>query len=660
MSQFQPRAACALVVLSSVCVHAQPALPPVVVTGNPLGASGIAAPAESLDGVNLLLRSQSSLGETLNALPGVSSTYFGPTASRPVIRGLDGDRVRILNNSGAMPDVSSLSYDHAVSVDPIAIERIEVLRGPAALLYGGSAIGGVVNVIDNRIPRLALEAVTGKIDASAATGHREAAGAMRVEAGSRNWAMHVDAFARRGEEVKAPTNLPCAQNGAISTGPRICNSSARAEGGAVGASWISEDAFIGASTTSFASRYGAVSEDEVSIAMRSDRHAFEAEWRKLAGWVEKLRVQASHGDYRHAEEEGGQVGTLFRQRSTDLRVEAHHRQRGSLRGVWGLQLDAGHFAAEGDEAFAPPSRTKQAALFAYEELSTVWGKLTAGARAERVSVEAFESPLVPRFLAAVRRFSPRSGAFGAVWNTAPAWQVTGHASHSERAPRDYELFANGPHIATGAYEIGNAALGLERARHFEVGVQWAQGASRLRLAAYSTRFTNYVSLSPTGNLQGGLPEFSYSATPARFRGFEASATARLLEGPHQVDLALRADSVRAQDDSNGEPLARIAPARIGGDITWRHGPWSAVAGGDVHARQARVPAGSAISPGYGLVRAALTYRIDAKDATLLFYAKLDNAADRLAYSATSILTQTAPGRVPLPGRSLRMGVQATF
>lgn len=671
--------------IAAVCgtATAQPTLPPVTVTANPLGSREAVSPALVLSGPELLLRSQPTLGETLQGLPGVSSTYFGPAASRPVIRGLDGDRIRVLNNSGASNDLSALSYDHAVSADPISVERIEVLRGPGALLYGGNAIGGVVNLIDNRIPREPVPGVLGRADLGWSSGNRGRNGALLVEGGNERLGLHADVFRRKQGEVRVPLSLPCAQAGVTRDAHRLCNSTADTEGGAVGGSLFFDRGYLGASTSSFASDYGAASEDEVSIGMRNRQHALQGEVRDLAGWFTAVKGRLGHTAYRHTEFDAGTPGTEFRNRGTDLRLEARHAPIGPLQGVLGLQAEANRFSAEGDEAFAPHSRTRQQALFAYEEWATGWGKWTFGARAERVEVESLGNPGVARFAPARRSFQPRSAAAGVLWNLAPAWQLTGQLARSERAPRDYELFANGPHLATAAYEVGNPDLGKERSVHAEAGVQWKRGADLVRLGAFHARFSSYLALLGTGGMRDAegnagvtdcgdgtsvesgcaaavLAEFAYRSIPARSSGLEANGNVRLLEGAAPVDLEWRADAVRATNPDNGQALPRIPPVRLGATLVHTRGPWSARVGFDHNARQDRVPLGEQATAACTLWNAALSYRMKAGPAQLLWYLRLDNAGNRLAYSATSILTQTAPGRVPLPGRSLRLGVQANF
>lgn len=684
----------ALAALFTVPSQAQTAssgtLPPITVTGNPLGSDDLIAPAAAYAGTGLLLRAGNTLGATLDGSPGVSSTYFGPNASRPVIRGLDGDRIRILGNGGASIDASGLSYDHAVPNDPIAVERIEVLRGPGVLLYGGNAVGGVVNLIDNRIAPEALfgpeGGIGGRADVGYASGSREKSAGLMLEGGTDRFLLHADAFHRDAGDTGVPVRLACARPGSPALDSRICNSQARSHGGALGATVFLPQGYLGLSVDSYRSDYGTVAEDEVTIGMRSLRTALQGELRSEDGAVRAVRFRLGHTGYRHTEFEAGVPGTVFSNAGIDLRLELRHARIGPLDGLVGLQAEATRFLADGAEAFAPTSRTRQAAAFVYEEIATGWGRLSLGARAELVRVASLGNPLVARFVPAERAFTPRSAALGTLWNLSEAWQLTSTLATSERAPRDYELFADGPHIATNAYEVGNAGLGKERSTNLDVAVAWKRGADSARIGVFANRFGNYLALEATGRLRdtdgngagvgvtddgsgnsvesGGtaavLPEYAYAPIPARFTGLEASGSWRLAEGVQTLDLEWRADRVRAVNLRTGQFLPRIAPARLGATLVWASGPWGARLGVTHAAAQNRVPAGQRTTAAYTLVDAALTYRQKAGVANLLWYARLDNLGDVLAVPATSILTQTAPGKAPLPGRSLKLGLQASF
>jgi iron complex outermembrane receptor protein len=655
-----------LATLSFSNVWAQSAAPGVpgeiVITGNPLGRDSTTVPVSSLGRADLLERGQSTLGETLNGLPGVSSTYFGPNASRPVIRGLDGDRIRVLNNSASSLDASALSYDHAVPLDVLSTDRIEVLRGPAALLYGGSAVGGVVNVIDNRIPRAPVSGVLGKAQLQAGTGNDERSVAGLVEAGNGRFALHLDGFDRRTGDVRVPVSLACEKPDSPALARRICNSASQSRGGAIGASTFWDHGFLGASVNTYQSDYGTVAEDQVTIGMKTTRYALEGQVRQLPGWFESVKARLSHTDYQHTEFDNGAAGTLFANKGQDLRIEARHHPLAGWQGVVGVQTESSRFSAVGDEAFAPFSRTRSQALFVHEELPTNWGQVTAGARWESVRVESLGNPDLPRFDEAIgaQKFSPFSVAAGAVFKLSPTWSLTGNAALTQRAPKDYELFANGPHLATNAWEIGQKDLGLEKSKSLDAGVQWKSGHDSLNVTAFASQFANYIGLMNTPDVEDGLPVQVYQGVKAQFRGLEASGRQRLWQGTSTLDLDWRADTVRATNSSTGEPLPRIAPMRVGATLVHAQGPWSAKLGADWHAAQKRVPEGSVATQAYTLVNASLSYRQKLDTTVLNWFARLDNLTDQLAYSASSILTSTAFGKSPLPGRSFKLGVQASF
>lgn len=640
-----------------------PTLKTVVVTGNPLGATELIAPVDQLDADELLQRAQSTLGETLSGLPGVSSTYFGPNASRPVIRGQDGDRITILNNGGASLDLSALSYDHATAQDPLLIERVEVLRGPGVLQYGGSAVGGVVNAIDGRIHREPLfgeqGGVAGRLDAGYATGNKEQSGAVVLDAGTNRYNLHVDALSRKTEDVAAAADLSCTKDGVTTTARRICNSASETWGGAAGGTVFFDRGSLGASLSTYDKNYGVVAKDDVTIRMRSNRYALEGELRELGPFIQSLKAQYSLTDYKHTEFEGSAAGTVFKTTGQDLRLEARHARLGRLDGVIGLQFDGSDFSAKGSEAYAPESRTRSSAAFVHEELATNWGKLSAGARLESVGVESFGIEGNSKFTPGSRSFHPASYALGALWKVAPEWQLTSNVSLNERAPRHYELYANGEHVATNAEEIGNPDLDKERSANVDIGAAWKRGAHTAKVQLFQHRFSNYISLEGT-DLAASPPKYSYTQVQARFVGVEAGGKLRMLDGAHKLDLALRADAVRADNTSTGQPLPRIAPLRTGATLLWSQGAWGARLGADHVAAQDRVPQGQAATAAYTLWHATLTRRVRMGGSDLLWYARLDNIGDTLAYSASSILTQTASGKAPLPGRSLKAGLQLRF
>ena len=638
----------------------------VIITGNPLSKLQNANNVSSLSGMDLSQQGQSTLGETLNNLPGVSSTYFGPNASRPIVRGLDGDRIRILSNSGASMDVSSISYDHAVPLDVLSTERIEVLRGPAALQYGGSAIGGVVNVIDNRIPRKPMQGLLGKAQWQGASGNQEVSKGALLETGFGSWVFHADAFDRQSKDVKVPQALPCTKPGSPVLAKRICNSANQANGGAVGASLFYDQGFTGLSLQTYKSHYGTVAEDEVTIGMKSERAALEGEWRPTSALFKSVEWQASQTRYQHTEFEGSEAGTLFANKGHDGRIQIKHKPwasgAGNWEGVWGWQTEQGRFSADGAEAFAPFSLTRTHALFAIEEYSVGQASFNVGVRREQVSVQSLGNPdpSVVRFEMGTRKFSPQSYALSSAWQWRPQWRLSANLSRTERAPKDYELFANGPHIATAAWERGQSGLGLEKANSMDVSAQWQQGAHQFKLTAFQSRFANYIGLLGTSEVEEDLPVQVYQGVRAKFSGFEAAGQWRLMQSAGTLDVAWRADAVRAQNLNTDEALPRIAPLRLGASLVHAAGPWSSHLGFDWHAAQNRVPEGSLVTPAFTLWHAHVGYKQKVSGAALNWFARINNLSNQWAYSATSILTSTAPGKAPLPGRSLKLGVVASF
>ncbi|NBX55116.1 MAG: TonB-dependent receptor [Betaproteobacteria bacterium] len=657
-----------------------PSLAEVVVTGNPLGRDSGAAPVSSLAGTELLLRAGSTLGETLSQTPGVANSYFGPNAGRPVIRGLDGDRIRMLSNGGASHDLSGLSQDHAVAQDPLSIERIEVLRGPGALLYGGSAVGGVVNLIDNRIPQQPMEAdagLLGRFDLNASSGNQERSGAGMVEWGNERWAVHVDGFRRVSGDTAVPIDLKCERTGLTSR--VMCNSGNSTSGGALGASMFWDHGRLGASVSQYASLYGTVVEDTVSIDMRSTRYALDGEWRRPGSFLDRVNFQWARTDYRHAELDSGVIGTEFISPSTDYRLQARHSTWaspwGPLQGVWGLQGESSRFEARGNEAYAPFSETQNQALYVHEELPKSWGRWTVGLRNEQVSVGC----LTGNALCAnpvQKSYAPLSAALGLQYHLAPGWQWSTHVARTERAPKHYELFANGVHVATRAFEVGNADLGIERANQWDVGLAWRAGEDRFSINGFVNQYDSHIALYNTGDLyipdEGGeaIPRYAFRSVRARFQGVEAQGSKRIKDGSAAWVLGGRADLVRATNLDTQEPLPRISPFRLGMTLDRQSGPWMAGVGLDHAMAQDAVPAGDRATPSSTLLNARLTLRQQQGDSQWLWYARATNLTDALVYSPTSVLTTTAKYtdestgatvyKAPLPGRSIKLGVQISF
>ena len=667
----------------------------VTITARNLEGGGLLVPAQQLSGAALTQRQGSTLGETLDNLPGIANSSFGPNVGRPVIRGMDGDRIRILQNSGANMDVSGLSNDHALPIDPLTTERIEVLRGPATLLYGGSAIGGVVNVIDNRIARErtfdANGGVMGKAEVRAGGAADERSTGAMVEAGNDKFVLHVDAFERSTQNLGVPKDMNCVgDNATTPNGRRVCNSASDSKGGAVGGTLLFERGYLGLSTSEYRSTYGTVAEPTVRIGMLRRHHVMEGQLREV-GAFQDVKFQLGHTRYTHTEFETPAAidGTRFDNKGQDFRLEGRQRAIAlgngmQLEGVVGVQNERSdvQVRSNGQSALLPPSKTTSTGLFTYQVLKTSWGQLSAGARAESVTVQSFED--LETNLAQSQKFNPMSFALGAMRNLRQGeaqngWQLSTNLSASQRAPKDYELFAHGVHAASATYEIGQPTNGLEKGTQLDVGGEWKQGAHKFGITGFASDFSNYLALRPTGvqfdPTGENLPEYRFEGVRARFYGIESTAKIRMVGGQDAVltanaahgamDLELRADVVRAQDLTHNSPMPRIAPMRVGADAVWSRNAWGARLGFMHAAAQNRVPDNGA-SPGVTtsantLWNAGLNYHTHSGPTHWLLFAKLDNLTNKLAYSSTSVLTQTLGAHAPpIAGRRLKVGAQASF
>lgn len=632
-------------------------LPTVPVTGNPLGVSSdeLVIPISVLNGRELAFKRESTLGDTLNGIPGVSATSFGPNSSRPVIRGLDAERVRIMQNGLGILDASSLSFDHAVSLDPLVIEQIDVIRGPAALLYGGSAVGGVVNAIYHRIPTEKLDGISGRADASAggANSQNNLAGVMDV--GNGKIAIHVDAYTRKSSDLDIPgyavsKRKSIADNITRENRGRLVNSSSDSEGGALGASLTFDNGYAGVSYSGFRNNYGTVAEPTVRADMQSDRWDFASEFKELGGMIERVKFKLAHTDYQHQEIDNGEVGTTFKNRGLEGSFEAGHASIGNIKGVIGFQFQNSNFEALGDEAFVPSVNTQNKALYVYEELPLDQLKLSFGGRVEHVNVNSKNDE---KFGSGQNNsFNPMSYALGGLYTFNSNWSVATNLSHNERAPSYFELYANGPHLATGQYEVGNSNIDKERSNGIDAQIRWKNGKNNFNFGAYYTRFSNFIGLLNTGTEIESLPEARFSTFSATFKGLEADGRFNIADN---LDLTLRGDYVRASNRDNGDPLPRIAPLRLGAGLHYQKDSLGARV--DVlHAfKQDRSAEDELNTDGYTNLSAMVTYKLPTR-LNLEMYAKANNLLNEEIREHTSFLKDFAP----LGGRSLLLGLRTDF
>ncbi len=640
-------------------------LPTISVTGNPLGVASdaLVVPVSILSGRELSLKRESTLGDTLNGIPGVAATHFGPNASRPVIRGLDAERVRIMQNGVGVLDASSLSFDHAVTIDPLVIEQIDVVRGPAALLYGGSEVGGEFNAIDHRIPTESVTGVIGRTEARVGGPDSQNNLASVVDVGNGKIAIHADAYTRKTSDLNIPGFAVSSRKNQADPSilrenhGKLVNSSASADGGALGASLTFDNGYIGASYSDFNSNYGTVAEAAVRADMKSQRWDLASEFKGLGNIINRVKARMAYTDYQHQEIEGGTVGTTFKNNGVEGSVELGHAKFSSIEGVVGVQFQNTRFEALGTEAFVPPVQTQNHAIYVYEEMPlNIWNleklKLSFGGRAEHTTLDA--NPWAKSPTAQAASFNAYSYALGGLYTLNSNWSLASNLSHNERAPSYFELYANGAHLATGQYEVGNANFSKERSNGLDAQIRWKDAKNSFNFGAYYTRFSRFLGLLDTGNIDvdTSLPIAQFSTFAASFKGLEAEGKFNLVDN---LDLKLRGDYVRASNLDNSQALPRITPLRLGAGLHYQKNALGARID-MLHAfKQNRTAENELATDGYTDVSALVTYKLPVK-LNMELFAKANNLLNQEIREHSSFLKDLSPAGE----RSVLIGMRADF
>ncbi len=641
------------------------ALEEIVVTSSALRETAleIAQPASVLGGDELRRRIAASLGDTLAGELGVSSTYFGPSASQPVIRGLGGYRVQVLQDGAASLDVSTLSQDHAVSIESVVSKQIEVVKGPATLLYGSGAAGGLINVVTDRIPATASASpLTGALELRGDTSSEERTGAATINGGLGAFAFHADYFDRETDDIHIPSFAQSRQlrAGADDQGPRdrVPNSAGDFKGGSAGASIVGDPGFLGVAYTRYETVYGLPAEEEAFIDLVQDRFDLRGEWRVGGGFLDAVRTTASYSDYEHIEFEGpGIPGTTFDQTAYDLRTALDHHFADNWRGTFGAQFVDIDFVAAGDEAFVPASVTRNKSLFAFEERSFESWTLELGTRVEQQTVDPDPVIGAPDYDETAVNVSA-----GLVFKLPSARSLAFNVTRTERHPQAAELYANGPHLAVGRVEIGNAGFDKETAYTFDVSLRSAGEGVRWALSAFFNDYDDFIFLNPTGDVFAGeeegdfLPVFQYLQDEARLYGYEAEVIVPLLPSVgNTLDLRLSSDYVRGELKDGGD-LPLIPPLRVGAGLDYKQGAWQASLEAIYNDTQDRVPVGEFTTDDFTMVNLDISYRLPLAGSNWLLFARGTNLLDEDARLATSPLRDI----LPLSGRSLRLGARVEF
>lgn len=620
----------------------------VTVTGTPLGQSAdqVIAPVAVLSGEDLDDRRSNTLGETVSSIPGVTTTYFGPGVGRPVIRGLDGPRVAVLSDGLGSNDASNISQDHAVTLEPFLADQIEVLKGPSTLLYGSGAIGGVVNAVDGRIRETTMgESFTGRAELRYDAGSNGFTGMSRVDTGTDRYNLHADAVYRSSDDYDLPDGI-------------LANSAVETRTGAIGGSLFGDWGFAGLSASRYLNEYGNPAEPgddvdpPVTLTMAQTRYELKAGWNDAISGIDLVKFSLGHTDYQHTEFEGDEIGTKFLSIGNELRLEAIHSQMAVWRGAFGVQGGNKEFQAIGEEAFVPTTQTKAVGLFLVEHGEWDQLNLELGARGDRQSSEPEMDDK--------RSFSLLSLSVGGRWSFNDAWHLSLNLDRAQRAPAEEELFANGPHVATATFEVGDPMLRKETSNQAELGLHFHGGMLEAEISTYRNRFDNFIYLADAGldDPESELPIRIWTQTDATFRGFEGEATFHLADNEAgRFDLRLFGDHVRAQRNDGGN-LPRIPASRIGADFTWKGTAWRGGLGVVRTARQDDLEAFETPTDGYTMVNANLSYAFpsSSSDNNWEAFVQGNNLTDQEARLATSVVKDA----VPLPGRNISVGLRMFF
>ncbi len=666
----------------------------IVVTGKYVKQLDVLAGVSVIGGEKLAQDVRPQIGDSLTRLPGVSATSFSPGASRPVLRGFQGERVRVLTDGIGSIDVSNTSADHAVTIDPLTAERIEVLRGPAVLLYGSSAMGGAVNVLDRRIPRsMADHAV--HVDALATYGsaakERSAGASLDVPLGSQ-FMWHVDGTYRKtgdlrvGGHVYSPqfrAALTALGDEAMAEGEpeeaaeayeaaglrgRVRNSATETKSAGTGIALINDGGSLGISVGYYDTDYGIPSRPalahhheeegghdhgEVTIGMKQWRADLRGEVKVGSGLLEAIRVRAGFADYQHTEYEGGEVGTTFYNQGIEGRIELAQRERGGWNGTSGVHYFSRDMRAVGEEAFVPPNMTEQLGLFTLQEWELGNLGVEGALRYEHSKVSA-------QTLNLSRGFDTLSGALGLSYKLHPDIKVGANVTRAVRAPSAEELYAEGIHVATQSYVRGNAALGTEKSWGGELYLRVDTPDFDASLTGYGTRFDNYIYDSATGATVEDFPVFQYVQRDATYYGFEAEASWAFA---HSRDWTFLVDGVAdyvhasiRQADGSKSPVPRIPPLRLLGGLEAQSEHLDGRVEVERSFAQNRTGAFETPTAAFTLVNASLAWRPMGKAGGVTLMLSGNNLFDVEARRAASFTKDY----VPMAGRDIRATVRLSF
>jgi len=636
-----------------------------VITTKPLrgGLLQSVARASILEGERLRRATRQNLGETLDGELGVHADTFGPGAGRPNIRGLERQRVKVMENGIDAMDLSAVSADHAVGIEASNASRIEILRGPETLAWGSSAVGGVVNVINDRIPVDVEAPVTGLANAEYASNADEQAYFADLGGRTGRFAWHLDAAHREANDLE----IPGFANADIDSGQdnvegvergTVANSGFNTDSAAAGFAWSDDRLKVGMSVSHLDSLYGVPGqehgedeeeeEENVSIDLEQVRYDFLAKYLEPARGLKSIELRAGVNDYEHDELEGDEVGTEFENDEIEARLELVHETVAGLEGAFGAQLGDRDFSALGEEAFVPPNDTERlGAFWIGSKPLTDTLTLDLGVRYEDQDVASSTLSTGHDAL---------SASIGAAWELAADRFLTANLQRSERNPTAEELLSDGVHAATQSFEVGDPGLDTETNISVDLGFRGVTDTFDWEANVFYNHYQDFIFLSPTGAAAEGFPVFRYAQRDAEFHGFEAALGARLLDsGGGSAYARLFTDYTRGKLDDGGD-LPRIPPLRIGAEFEGGYRQWGFAARVVHHAEQDKTAPFETQTGSYTTLGFDIDYRIESVRLDWTVFLRGDNITDEKGRRHQSRLKDF----VPIRGRALTFGVRGTW
>jgi iron complex outermembrane receptor protein len=585
-----------------------------------------------LGGQELTKELRGTLAATIENEPGVAQRSFGPGPGRPVIRGLDGDRVLIVENGLRMGDLSSQSGDHGLNVNPASASSIEMVRGPATLLYGANAIGGLVNVVTNAIPREPVKRPTGSFtfDTSSATPGAGVAGGVTV--GNGTVALHLAGSGRRTDDMETPNGV-------------LANSFNRAAAAEVGGSYTSDHGYLGASYAWDRTHYGIplVEEGATSLNPRRQSVTVRGETRDMTGFVDGLRASLGIRRYNHDELEAGAIATSFANNTSELELLLHHRQLGRMNGSFGGSWQSRDFAVSGIEALSPDVAQQGGAVYVYEELAvSPHVQAQFGARVEHTDFS-------PEGGERARDFTNVSGSLGLMLMPTDRTTIAFSFASAARNPALEELYFHGPHPGNNAIENGNPDLESERSLGFDTSLRWRNAVATGEVTVFLNRIGGFIYRQYTGGFDEdeGLAETVFAQADGFLGGIESHADFQVAP---MLWLEGGLDYVRGNLTELETPMPRIPPLRGRAGVKFQHQSFQAGVDGIFTAKQDRVYApassddviGETPTDGYNLMKLFASYSFGSAQAYSTITGRLDNVTNERYHNHLNYLKDLAP------------------